>query len=78
MSIGQAGGERVFGADDDELDLVLPDEFFELVELHHADGNILRDLRGAGVARRGKEAGHPRRMCQFPRQRMFPPAVADQ
>ena len=77
--ISHAGCKRVFGTDHNQIDLVLPHEFFDFPEIGDRHiGDIISQLRCAGIARQGIEGRHARRSGQFPREGMFASAISDE
>ena len=78
QAIGQAGGERVFRADDDQIDRVVFGEAFDATEVHDIDLEAIRHLRHAGVAREAEEALNFGRLAELPRQGVLAAARADQ
>ena len=78
-AIGQAHGEGIFGADDDELDAVSPDEFFDAGEIGGGKvGDDVGELGDAGVAGGGEELGDPGGGCQSPGQCVFATTASDE
>ena len=75
--IDDAGRQRRLGADDREVDLVLPGELDQPRHVGGGNGNVLGIDRRAGVAGRNEHALDARALGDLPRQRMFAAAVAN-
>ena len=75
--IDQARGERRLGPDHGQRDII----FFNKINylLISIEDDILQPVlaRGTGIARRDKHLLHPRRLREFPRQRVLAAAAAD-
>ena len=75
--IDDARGERVVRADDREVDALILGKLHERRLL----GDFQRDARGewrdAGIARRAKNRAHAWRLPEFPDERVFAPAAAE-
>ena len=65
-AIDDAGGERVVGTDDGEVDALVARELHEGVVVGDLDGNAGGELRDAGVARRAEDGGDARRLAELP------------
>ena len=71
------GGERGFGADDREVDLVLLGELDQPRHVGRRDVDVLGVERGAGVAGGDEHAIGPAALADLPRQRVFAATVAN-
>jgi len=78
-TVDHAGHQRHFGADHGEIDFLLARKLEQAFEIVDGDIRVAHAAlaRGAGVARRHDHRAHPRRLLEFPRQRVLAPAVAD-
>ncbi len=76
-AVDDAERQRLFGADDGQVDLFLLHETHEPLELVRFDVDVDAFDRGAGVPRRAIDALGARRLRQFPDQSVFAAAFAD-
>ena len=78
--VGEAGDERVLGADDREPDVALPDDAEDALLIVGADlGHALGHLGDPGVARGREHARHGGILRQTPAERVFaPPSPHDE
>src|ERR1019366_4553968 len=60
-----------------EIDLLRDGECRQLVDFHRRDGHAFGQGGNASVARRAKEFGDARALGDFPRERVFAPATAN-
>ena len=75
--VDDATGQRPFGPDDRQGDLLRLREIGERGVIGDRDVRQLRVGRGAAVARRDEHGLHARRLRQLPGQRVLAPAAAD-
>ena len=75
--VDDAGGERRFGADDREVDLVLLREVEQALDVGRGDVDVLGVLSGAGVAGRDEHAIGAAALADFPGQRVFAATIAN-
>ena len=75
--VAHSGAERCFRTDYGEGDIVRLGEFDELVGVGHADIDALGDGGDPGVAGGAVEFFRERGLAEFPGERVFAPARAD-
>ena len=75
--IDDARGERVVWADDGEVDALVFGELHERGVLGDFERQACRELRDAGIAGCAKDGADAGRLAQFPDERVFAPAAAE-
>ena len=76
--VDDAGGERRFRADHDEIDVIAPAEIDHRGVVGNVERHAFGFARDAGIARRAPEFGHQRRGRDLPRQSVFAAAGTEQ
>src|SRR4029079_17098942 len=74
--VGDAEHERILGADDDEVDVLLRRELHDRSDVADLERDVARDLRRADVAGRAQDLGLQRRLRELPAQRVLASTAA--
>ena len=75
--VDQAGDQGLFGADHDKIDRLVAGQGKQAVEIVGGHRPAVGDARHTGVAGRRQDLADAGRLADFPGQRVFAPAAAD-